>query len=312
MKCLIILALILVITTSSTIHMPKNNTHYKPGYMRIPEWEQITSGQRKLKQKEPKLMFEPKNGGVLTREIKCGIPGAGRSKTENQKHIKIDNGIGQEARPHQFPWQVGFFVDNDYFCSGTIISSKYVLTAAHCGAYGAHYQVIIGAHELMDPNNKIIDSYNAIVPPEWDSYNLANDIAILELEEEIDFDTEPNVGKICLTSFGNFTDQMSLLSGWVQSPETGKGVVGYVDNLPILSKSDCEEYWGELNEGVICIGPEICHMNSGIPLSIPGAQFQQIGIASAGSTLGCDAPYIFTDISKYYSWITSITGISFE
>ena len=166
----------------------------------------------------------------------------------------------------------------------------------------------------MDSTNKRIDSYNSIVHPEWDSYNLANDIAILELEEEIDFDTEPNVGAICLTSSGNFTGQMSLLSGWVQSQETGKGVVGYVDDLPILSKSDCEEYWGQLSEGVICIGRKICHINSGIPLSIPGTQFEQIGIASAGSTLGCDSgsPYLFTDVTKYFSWITSVTGIKFE
>ena len=304
MKCFIILALVLV--TTSAIHIPKNYAHYKPGYMRIPEWEQITSGQRKLMQKEPTLTFEPKDG-VLSR-AECGIPG---SKTENHD-TKIDD--GQEARPHQFPWQVGFFVDNSYFCTGTIISSKYILTAAHCGAYGSHYEVIIGAHELMDPANKRIDSYNAIVHPEWDEYNLANDIAILELEEEIDFDTEPNVGAICLTSSGNFTGQMSLLSGWVQSQETGKGVVGYVDNLPILSKPDCEEFWGELNGGVICIGPEICHINSGIPLSIPGTQFEQIGIASAGSTLGCDAgaPFLFTDVTMYFSWISSVTGIKLE
>ena len=195
-----------------------------------------------------------------------------------------------------------------------IISSKYVLTAAHCADGFSHYEIVIGAHELMDPANKIIDSYNSIVHPEWDSYNLANDIAILELEEEIDFDTEPNVGAICLTSSGNFTGQMSLLSGWVQSQETGKGVVGYVDDLPILSKSDCEEFWGHLNEGVICLGRKICHIDSGAPLSIPGSQFEQIGIASAGSTLGCDAgaPFLFTDVTKYFSWITSVTGLKFE
>ena len=195
-----------------------------------------------------------------------------------------------------------------------IISSKYVLTAAHCADGFSHYEIVIGAHELMDPANKIIDSYTAIVHPEWDTYNLANDIAILELEEEIDFDTEPNVGAICLTSSGNFTGQMSLLSGWVQSQETGKGVVGYVDNLPILSKSDCEEYWGHLSGGVICLGSKVCHIDSGAPLSIPGTQFEQIGIASAGSTLGCEdgAPFLFTDVTKYFSWITSVTGIKFE
>ena len=28
---------------------------------------------------------------------------------------------GSEARPHQFPWQVGIFMDGAYFCGGSII-----------------------------------------------------------------------------------------------------------------------------------------------------------------------------------------------
>ena len=115
MKYFIILALIFI--TTSAIHIPKNYAHYKPGYMRIPEWEKITSGQRKLKQKEPTLTFKPKDGG-LTR-VECGIPG---SKLDDRR-AKIDD--GQEARPHQFPWQVGIYMDG-YFCTGTIIS-KYEL-----------------------------------------------------------------------------------------------------------------------------------------------------------------------------------------
>ena len=115
MKCFIVLSLILV--TTSAIHISKKYAHYKPGYMRIPDWEKITSGQRKLKQKEPTLTFKTKDGVLIKAE--CGIPG---SKTENHD-TKIDD--GQEARPHQFPWQVGIYMDG-YFCTGTIIS-KYEL-----------------------------------------------------------------------------------------------------------------------------------------------------------------------------------------
>ena len=28
---------------------------------------------------------------------------------------------GSEAKPHQFPWQVGIFMDGSYFCGGSII-----------------------------------------------------------------------------------------------------------------------------------------------------------------------------------------------
>jgi len=28
---------------------------------------------------------------------------------------------GTEAKPHQFPWQVGIFMDGAYFCGGSVI-----------------------------------------------------------------------------------------------------------------------------------------------------------------------------------------------
>ena len=89
--------------------------------------------------------------------------------------------------------------------------SKYILTAAHCADGVFHHEVVIGAHEIRDPANKIIDAYSPTVHPEWDSYNLANDLAILELETEIDFDTEPNVGTNCLANDGDHTGEMALV-----------------------------------------------------------------------------------------------------
>merc|ERR1712012_317813 len=49
MKCFVVLALALA--AASAIHIPKKYEHYKPGYMRIPGWEDIASGKRKLNKK---------------------------------------------------------------------------------------------------------------------------------------------------------------------------------------------------------------------------------------------------------------------
>lgn len=75
--------------------------------MRIPEWEKIQSGEKKLNQKAPTMKFTPRSD-VDTRET-CGIPNL------SDKIVG-----GQEAQPHQFPWQVGLFFDG-YFCGGSII-----------------------------------------------------------------------------------------------------------------------------------------------------------------------------------------------
>merc|ERR1711976_256454 len=244
MKCFVVLSLALA--AASAIHIPKKYEHYKPGYMRIPGWEDIASGKRKLNQKESTKVFTPRSDTVV--KAACGVPGP---MAEEQERIVG----GVEATPHQFPWQVGLFFDG-YFCCGSIISEEYILTAAHCADGVFHHEVVIGAHEIRDPNNKIIDAYSPTVHPDWDSYNLANDLSILKLDTPIDFATEPNVGPNCLASSGDYTDQMSLVSGWGRPSDSSSGispVLRYVDDRRVMSQSECENYWGNLNEGVVCI-----------------------------------------------------------
>jgi secreted trypsin-like serine protease len=44
--------------------------------------------------------------------------------------LQIVNGIN--AYRGQFPWQAAIAVDDSSFCSGSVISNYWVLTAAHC------------------------------------------------------------------------------------------------------------------------------------------------------------------------------------
>merc|ERR1712141_914842 len=304
MKCFVVLALALATANAGTLQDKYANA--KPGYMRIPGWQKIQSGIKKLNQKEPTGTYVPRP--EHTPKKACGIP--------NANPEKIVGGV--EATPHEFPWQVGLFF-NGYFCGGSIISEKYILTAAHCADGVFEHTVVVGAHDIRASDNLEIKAYSPTVHPEWSPSTLSNDLAILELNENIDFESlNGNARPNCLAQSGDYSGQKALVSGWGRESDTSSGIaryLNYVDNLPVMSQAECEDYWGNLNEGVVCIdttgGHGSCNGDSGGPMSIPGPKYNQIGIVSFGSAAGCEigAPAGFTEVSKYVDWISSVTGM---
>jgi secreted trypsin-like serine protease len=52
-------------------------------------------------------------------------------------HVPLSNNRhritgGSVAERGQFPWQVGLIIGGSSFCGGSLISERWVLTAAHC------------------------------------------------------------------------------------------------------------------------------------------------------------------------------------
>merc|ERR1711963_1303254 len=160
---------------------------------------------------------------------------------------------GFEAEPNQWPWQVALFVDNAWFCGGSLISENYVLTAAHCVDGASYYDIMAGAHnvrESSEPNRVEITSFNGWYHPQWDPNTLSNDIALIELP----------------------------------SP-----VLRMVEDLPIITNSECNAIYGIVGDGVVCIdttgGKGTCNGDSGGPLNMKfdvkdgaaGQKWKQIG-----------------------------------
>merc|ERR1712088_971475 len=77
----------------------------------------------------PPRPFEFKKGNKTFAE-ECGL--------ENPNGIEDRIVGGHEAAHHEWPWQVALFIDDAWFCGGSLISDEWVMTAAHC-ADGASY-----------------------------------------------------------------------------------------------------------------------------------------------------------------------------
>ena len=57
----------------------------------------------------------------------CGIENDGHDPRGEDRIVG-----GFEAEEHEWPWIVALFIDDMWFCGGSLITDDFVLTAGHC------------------------------------------------------------------------------------------------------------------------------------------------------------------------------------
>jgi secreted trypsin-like serine protease len=94
---------------------------------------------------------------------------------------------GEEAVPHEFPWQVSVLIDGSGFCGGSLISPDWVLTAAHCADGAGRFTITLGDHDrtVNEPSQVTVSSTTYTVHPGWNSATLADDLALIRLNQPV-------------------------------------------------------------------------------------------------------------------------------
>jgi len=249
-----------------------------------------------------------------------------------------ERGLGRiiqgQTAPEPIPWQAhmrqvspngGFF----YFCGGTILDAKTILTAAHC-YYGAdltagNFFIAAGAVHVLDASAQtafvesiiLHESYNPGEPGS-DDYNLNNDIAILKLKTPLTFNDK--VGPACLPDASFNPEGIAVASGWGltgQFPDVETSDLQYVAK-PVIVRDECiNTLWGPgLTAGMICAGDadggeSTCSGDSGGPLIVPKNSTDDtavvIGVTSFGLIDGCGSnpgfPAVYAYVTNYLDWI---------
>jgi len=235
---------------------------------------------------------------------------------------------GFEAEENQWPWQVALFIDNAWFCGGSIISENYIMTAAHCADGASYFDIMAGAHNVRassEPHRVEITSYNGWTHPQWDHNTLANDIALIELPSPLSFNEY--IKPSCMPMAGDTADVAELVTctGWGKPSDSAGGisnVLRMVEDRPIISNAECNAIYGIVGDGVVCIdttgGKGTCNGDSGGPLnmkydvktSAAGDKWKQVGVVSFGASAGCEVGYPagFTRTEYYLDWICSETN----
>jgi len=289
---------------------PRDLSKFKPVLPKVsprPHWRKVLTP--RATRTEPVSRQTP-------RQTTCGISGA-----------KFNPQIvgGQNAAPHQFPWQVGIFMDNSYFCGGSIISDEWIMTAAHCVDGFFSYDVIIGAHEInsfFEEGRVEVSTTDDYIHPQWDPFNLANDIGFLKVPK-IEFNEY--VSPICLPSTQevgeSLTGEIITVSGWGRESDSSSGIAEILNfvTAPIITNQECNDVYGIVGSGVVCIdtagGKGTCNGDSGGPMIRDrdgDNAWTQYGVVSFGASLGCEAglPAGFTRVTEYLDHILDVTGVS--
>ncbi|CAB3224241.1 unnamed protein product [Arctia plantaginis] len=269
-----------------------------------------------------------------------GLNRVARSIHDVNDNVTIDDRIagGRETELEQFPWTVLLKVNFDYGtkraafnCGGSLISSRYVLTAGHCiyeeGAtvidvdiYLAEYDKrtfpkdcknILGQGQKC-LENVVIKSEEVVLHPQYEDSQLQNDVALIRLRNPAPY--TDYIRPICLPSIDidspKFSNLRLAVAGWGRNGRY-RSDIKQSTIVNLVPQEKCNEFYPSLSRRNLCAagysGQDTCKGDSGGPLmTVYGGKFQVVGIVSgkrADSPCGTSVPSLYTNVYHYLDWI---------
>ncbi|XP_057319392.1 serine protease snake-like isoform X2 [Microplitis mediator] len=241
---------------------------------------------------------------------------------------------GTKAKPMEFPHMalIGYGREEIFWqCGGTLISDKFVLTAAHCidsRDKGPATKVRVGLINSKNPRPSMQerDVIERITHPDYKLPLRYNDIALIKLEKPVDLNAE--VRPACLETEEILKEKKFIASGFGKTAyeaETGSDDLMKV-TLDKIETDECKEKFKSelgskqmpegLKETMICAGvmeggKDTCQGDSGGPLQrvlhTPYCTYSVLGITSFGKFCAFkNSPAIYTRVYSYLDWIEKI------
>ncbi|XP_059475164.1 serine protease filzig-like isoform X2 [Neocloeon triangulifer] len=259
----------------------------------------------------------------------CGVRPLVKSAKKNGRIVG-----GKIATFGEWPWQVlvrestwlGLFTKNK--CGGVLITSKYVVTAAHCQpGFLASLVAVFGEYDLsseLESRRAVVKNVKrVIIHRSYEPATFENDIALLELESAVPF--EEHIVPICLPDDDeDFTGRMATVSGWGRL-KYGGGVPSVLQEVqvPIMENNVCQDMFHAsghtktIISSFLCAGyangqKDSCEGDSGGPLMVErDGRWILAGTVSHG--IKCAAPFlpgVYMRTTYYKPWLKTITGTS--
>ncbi|XP_059482430.1 brachyurin-like isoform X2 [Neocloeon triangulifer] len=170
---------------------------------------------------------------------------------------------GMRAKPKQFPWQILLIADQSWLCGGSLISTEWVMTAAHCIDGGTSFFIAAGGVDQLNDREKGKQTYLSKIANMHENYNSTtahNDIGVVKVK----FYLSQDVNLIRLPRYSDGANKFEnmdnvLLSGYGQTADTGDSsrYLMYVTMQTITNNVCARLYAPEyVPNSVLCTGPD--------------------------------------------------------
>ncbi|XP_062133093.1 serine protease 1-like [Drosophila sulfurigaster albostrigata] len=240
----------------------------------------------------------------------------------NSSVVDTNVGIihGHSAEPGQFPYQVQLLLPGGPQCGGSLISHRWVLTAASCTEHFDNITVHLGGIRRSAPRKTyIVSKKDIIIHENFNSDTLSADISLIRIpyvkySRYIKAVKLPKI-KISYPSYAGFN---ASISGWGRTSfeSTHEPEILQYAKVGIISIKDCKKMFGKLGKyiwpSLICasiVSAETWEGDTGIPL-VELRSSVQIGISSVDSPKPeLEYPAIFTRVTSYLKWIKRHTKL---
>jgi len=208
---------------------------------------------------------------------------------------------GSQAKSGDWPWMVALLMKSsepdtyqDQYCSGVLIDSSWVLTAAHCveGRSPGDIEVAVGIYDLKSFSGPRIAVQTIHMHPGYNTTILTNDIALIELQQP---SAQPTITLYSGRSRENMPADLlgvtltALGWGWadgpagfyypeklrqVDLPVVDQGICNNIYHVSLLSSQICAGYYE---------GKDVCNGDSGGPVvTMIDGEWVHTGLVSYG------------------------------